>query len=387
MLGMPVRVEVGSNLFAWACERSRIEPQDLIRRFPKLPAWQAGEGKPTLKQLQDFAEATYTPLGMLLLPAPPTEEVPLPDFRTLGDGSVSQPSADLLDVVYACQDRQEWYRDFALENGDTSVGVVGSISLSEDVIDVAELMRRTLDFEVGNRGHNWSAAFRELSERAEDIGLLVMVSGIVGSNTRRILRPEEFRGFALADSMAPLIFINGADTKAAQIFTLAHEMVHIWLGQSALSDANLLARSEHAAERWCNEVAAEFLVPLSAIRASQDQGSITEQELERLAREFKVSTLVVLRRVHDTGRLSWNDYRTAFEAERERVLSIIEDRDEGHGGGNYYNTQPVRVSKRFAYALITSTLEGKTMYRDAFRMLGLRKLSTFTRLGHALGVI
>jgi Zn-dependent peptidase ImmA (M78 family) len=380
---MTVRVNVEPDLFGWACERSGIAREDLSRRFPKLAAWETGETQPTLKQLEGFAQVTHTPIGFLLLTRPPAEEVPLPDFRTMGDVAIARPSADLLDVVYDCEQRQEWYRDFAQTNHEEPVRHVGSVELTDDVVEVAAQMRQTLAFAVDERGPTWSDALRHLVENAEESGVLVMVSGVVGSNTHRKLNPQEFRGFALADSLAPLVFINGADTKAAQIFTLAHELAHIWLGQSALSDVDLGATSSNATERWCNEVAAEFLVPLASVRERQDVGTVTEAELSRLAREFKVSTLVVLRRLHDTGRLSWRDYRAAYGAELSRVMGLVA---EG-GGGNFYSTQPVRVSKRFARALIASTLEGQTLHRDAFRMLGFKKVSTFHELGQKLGVL
>ena len=112
-----------------------------------------------------------------------------------------------------------------------------------------------------------------------------------GSNTHRKLEANEFRGFALADSLAPLVFINGADTKSAQMFTLAHEIAHIWLGASALSDTNVVStRSTHHEERWCNQVAAELLVPLQSIKAEHRDGEVLRHELDRLARHYKVST-------------------------------------------------------------------------------------------------
>lgn len=384
---MTVRVNVEPALLAWARERSGLHRQDLANRFPYLEAWERGETKPTLKQLEKYAQATNTSVGLLLLDEPPEEELPVPDFRTSHDATLRKPSGDLLDTIFLCERRQAWYRDFALENGEPPLPFIGSISASTPAPEAARQMEGVLQFGLEDRGHysSWSEALRGLVDRAEDVGILVMISGIVGNNTRRVLDPVEFRGFSLVDTLAPVVFINGADTKATQIFTLAHELSHLWIGQSAVDSPNVREDQGLEVERACNRIAAELLVPLEALEEDfrTDQG--IKEEMGRLARRYRVSTLVVLRRIFDAGYLSWEAYRTHFEEERALVRELAEETTASQGG-NFYNTQPVRASKRFTRAIVSDAMEGRTSYRDAFELLGFRKMSTFERLAEHLGV-
>jgi Zn-dependent peptidase ImmA (M78 family) len=324
-------------------------------------------------------------VGYFFLAAPPEVSLPLPDFRTRRDGAVRQPSPDLLDTIFLCEQRQEWYRDYARINYGGPLEFVGSLTTADDITTDAAAIRGALSFEEGERGASWTDSFRRLTDQAEDLGILVMVSGVVGSNTHRRLDPDEFLGFALADEYAPAIFINGASTRAAQVFTLTHELVHIWLGQSALDDPDMGGTSTRVndTERWCNQVAAEILVPLDALAQRYRPAAELAPELDRLARAFKVSTLVILRRIRDAGHLDARQYWAAYHAEFDRVRTLT---GEAASGGNFYNTQPVRASKRFARAIITSTLEGQTLYGDAFQLLGFRKVSTFNELAQRLGV-
>lgn len=379
---MSVRVTVSPALLAWARERARLPYEEVTARFPSLTDWEAGRTQPTLKQLEKYATFTHAPIGYLFLSEPPEESLPVPDFRTMGDEPIRRPSPDLLETVYLCQQRQDWYHDYARVNREPAVNFVGSFHVGEDVVAAAAEMSAVLSFSTNERGTNWSQALSHLIETADHLGVLVMVSGVVGTNTHRKLDPREFRGFALADPLAPVIFINGADTKAAQIFTLAHELVHIWLGESGVDDVDMSAHTNNATERWCNAVAAEFLVPAAQLgRDHFDQDTLTEA-LERVARIFKVSTLVALRRLFDEGMLTPTEFRTSYVKERDRVLEIMHSRSSG---GNFYNTQPARVSKRFARALIESTQEGRTLHRDAFQMLGFKQISTFNEMATRLG--
>jgi len=377
------RVAIQPALFTWARQRARLDEADLAARFPHLPEWETGSLQPTLRQLEQYAQATHAALGFFFLPAPPEEAVPIPDFRTLRAG-LPRLSADLLDLVYTCQSRQAWYRDEALVNGDPPLPFVGSLSLATPPAEAADQLRQQLGFSVQARRDcpTWTEALRLFITQAEQAGVMVMVSGVVMNNNNRQLDPQEFRGFALADPLAPLVFINGADSKAAQMFTLAHELAHLWLGQSALSDVPAAEAPMHAVETWCNQVAAELLVPQADFRMVLLPDEALDVALHRLARHFKVSTLVLLRRMLDVGWLDraafWHVYRD--EEARLRTLAA-----RNAGGGDFYRTTVSRVSRRFAQSLVASTLEGRTLYRDAFRMLGITKPGTFNELGRTLG--
>jgi Zn-dependent peptidase ImmA (M78 family) len=377
------RVDVSADIYRWAVDRSRIDPPALQRRFPKLPDWEAGTALPTLKQLESFASATYTPVGFFFLPHPPTETVPIPDFRTMAGAAPTEPSANLLDTIYICQQRQEWYRDYARAAGEDPLAFVGSVDQGADVVRTAASIGAAIGFDLAarERAGTWEEALRQLVEQVEAAGVLVMTNGVVGNNTHRKLDPGEFRGFAIADPLAPLLFVNGADTKSGQMFTLAHELGHLWAGQSALSDGQPRQLDAQAAELWCNAVAAELLVPAASMRQALNRQADVGDEMRRLARRFKVSTLVILRRMFDIGALSRTEFWAAYDAELERLQDL---RTSGAGGGNFHSTEAVRVSRRFARALVSSTVSGQTLYRDAFRMLGFSKMDTFREFGRSL---
>jgi Zn-dependent peptidase ImmA (M78 family)/transcriptional regulator with XRE-family HTH domain len=377
--------EIKPALFIWACKRSGKSFESLLKKFPKLSVWMEGNENPTLKQLEKFAKSTYTPVGYFFLEKPPVEKLPLPDFRTIGNEYVSNPSPHLLDTIYLCQQRQEWYRDYLKMNGMKPRSFPRSVQTTDNIIKTAYKIRTELGFDIEKRNKfpTWKASLSHFIELVEKSGILVMRSGVYLNNNYRHLDVEEFRGFSISDDYAPLIFINGADTKAAQMFTLAHELVHIWLGKSGVTDATPALFSENKTEKWCNSVAAEILVPYDIIKNEYDQNSTLNKELNRLAKYFKVSTLVILRRIFDTGIISQNQFRNEYKKELDRLKSL----SKKSGGGDFYVNQKYKVSSNFARALLISTLEGHTLHRDAFKLLGFSKLSTFRELGARLGVM
>jgi hypothetical protein len=164
----------------------------LIERFPKLPDWEEQRSLPTMKQLEHYAQATYTPVGFLFLPAPPAEPIPIPDFRTMADRRLAQASPNLLETIYLCQQRQAWYQDYARSMGMTPLPFIGSVTVNDPIPETATAMRRLLGVELETRRHcrSWEEALREFIGQADASGIMVMCSGVVLNNNHRKLDPE-----------------------------------------------------------------------------------------------------------------------------------------------------------------------------------------------------
>lgn len=377
-----VRVDVNASVLRWALKRSRNVSR-IEKRFPKLSEWLNGETKPTLRQLEDFARATYVPLGYLFLSEPPTETLPLPYFRTIKDHVVDDLSPNLIETVQTMRYRQAWMRDYLIEQGQEPLPFVGSVRVGDNEQVIVEGIRNTLGLRkewAGNQ-RTWTDALRYLMKKIEDVGIIVVVNGVVGNNTKRKLDPAEFRGFVLVDEYAPLIFLNGTDGKAAQMFTLAHELAHIWFGFSAIFDLHNLLPADEEIERVCNKVAAEFLVPKEEISAIWSKISQETNRFQTLARHFKVSELVAARRVLDLDFITKDEF---FNFYNDYAIKERSSKKQSNGG-DFYANQNFRVGRYFAEATIRAAREGKLLYHEAYKLTGLYG-DTFERYAESLGL-
>ncbi len=359
-------VEVKPDVLRWAVTRSA--PKDILSRFSELDKWLTGKTKPTLRQLEKLANATAIPLGYFFLDEPPQEDLPVPLLRTQGVKGIRQPSPDLIEVAYTMQRRQAWMHEYLQELGHERLPFVGSFPVEAHPVEVSQSIRNALKLgdNWATQESTWKAALRTLQKKAEDAGIVVASSSVVGNNPHRPLDPSEFRGFVLVDEYAPLVFINGADAKAAQMFTLAHELAHVWLGKSAAFDLHNLQPAEDRVERVCNQIAAEFLVPGERLRQRWKEASGQNQPFQVLARQFKVSEPVVAKRALDL-RLIGEDRFLEFYDDYSRRTQSARSRE----GGDFYATQCLRLGRRFAAAVVQAVREGDLLYHEAYRLTGL----------------
>ena len=380
------RIAVKPELLQWARERARLDINDLVGRFPKLEDWENGKLLPTFRQLEDFAKATHVPFGYLFLPERPDIPMPIPDFRTIGNRPSVYISPNLLDTIYAMQARQAWLREDRLECEASPLEFVGSAQLTDDPAMVGREMRRL----VGIREHwitgmrSWQEAVSGLRQAIEGLGVMAVINGVVGNNTYRRLDVEEFRGFALCDNHAPLIFVNGADAKSAQMFTLAHELAHLWLGLSGsgLSGFQGIFPDGDEVEIFCDRAAAEFLAPEAELRAFWPDIKRVSSPFEALARHFRISPIVAGRRAMDLHLVS----RSSFFEFYERYIQQEHEKSQRSDSGSFYNNQNARVGKRFAMRVIRAAKEGRIGFRQAYDLTGLNG-GAFQEYASRIGIV
>jgi len=381
---------ITSDVLSWAIERSRLPISSVAKRIKisadKLISWEKGQQLPSFNQAKKLANILSIPFGYLYLSSPPKEKILIPDLRTIYDERYVKFSPNFHDLLDDILRKQEWYKDYLLANEEKSVAVIGKYQISDNVMAVADNMRSILgiDAKVSSEARSWSDFLRKIITNAEERGLIILRSGIVGSNTRRKLSVDEFRGFAIYDNYAPIIFINSTDAKTAQIFTLAHELAHLWLGKSGISNINLrkLPREQNGEiEIFCDKVAAEFLVPENDFLLNWRQNLSIDKNLSMLVRQFRVSSIVILRRAYDLNKITKTSF---FEHYNQELNNYIEFGKKSKGG-NFHNSFWARNSNSIAGAIITSTMEGKTLYRDAARLLNV-KVGTINKLATTMGI-
>lgn len=362
---MTTQALINPELLSWARHRSGLSEDVLAKKLQikleRLNEWELGKAKPTFKQAQKIAKLTHTPFGFLFLPKPPVESLPIPDFRTVAGRDVHQPSPELRDILSQVLKKQEWYRDYLIDNELPANPYVGSISVETPVSQAVLSIRTALRVDTPTAG-SWEEYQRALIDAVENAGILVMRSGIVGNNTHRKLHVAEFRGFAITDDYAPLVFINSSDAPSARLFTLIHELAHIWLGSSGISN---LEPSNAAQEAYCNQVAGEFLVPKSRLMEMWSPEDSLRVNCTTIAAQCHVSKLVVAKRAADLNLISRHDYAVFYQDE----LRAYQNQDSD--GGNFYRNTTAKNSAKMSKAVISEALSGRLLLRDAGRLLGI----------------
>ncbi len=370
-------LQISPNILRWAADQRGLSLDALVGLLgtpSKADDYKAG--KLSVAQTEKLAQKTHIPFGYFFLKTPPAKiERSLPDLRQLPDHAPL--SVDFFDTLDDVLRKQQWYQDYLRDQGAQQLPFVGKFAFHSRIApaEIANDICKTLNITELDRldSKGYQAFYNLLSEKAESNGVLIFRSGIVKSNTRRGLSVDEFRGFAISDPLAPVIFINGKDSEAAWIFTLAHELAHIWLGESGVSDIVPNQPNHKSLETYCNRIAGELLTPKSEFMPAWEQ---TPNQFDLLSKKFKVSQLVIARRALDLGKIDWANYQAIANASKKARKS---------DGGSPFRSYPIRNSKRLTKAIVANAVNGQTMLREAASLLNVRP-ETVLELGKRLGL-
>jgi Zn-dependent peptidase ImmA (M78 family) len=385
---MSARVAVAPSLLLWAQERSQREDDALEKKFPAWQEWLKEAKEPTIKQVEELARYTHLPFGVFFLGEPPQVELPIPDYRLGRSGDEATPSQELLDVIDVSVKRQAWFVDYARKIGldDAAIARVGE---QDSPLIAADAAAEELSFTVADRARlkTRENARNHLRRRFEELGGLVVITSMVGNDNHRMLDRDEFRGFTLADSLVPLIFVNSSgDSISGQLFTFLHEYGHVKLGKTGLSD-EAPGRRGKGIEDWCNAFASEVLVPTRDLLTQFRRDVALATELDRLAGRYMCSTLVILLKLRSLDLVGPAGFDSLYRAEEQRATDAFEfQRQKNVGGGDFYANQPFRVGERLSRAVLSDVREGGTSFTDAFRVLGLRNAEQLRKYSEQLGV-
>ncbi len=362
---MSTTVKVNNEMLTWAIARAGFDLPTFTGKFPKIQNWLDGNKQPTVKQLEDFSKKVHLPFGYLFLPEPPVEKLPIPFFRSSGNKE-EKLSVNVYDTILLLQQRQGWLTNYLKDNEFENLPFVGKFKNSNNVAAIVNDIRQVLNLPENWATHfkTWTEAQNHLVATIEDKGIITVFNGVVENNGHRKIPVDECRGFVLVDEIAPFMFINNGDFKSAQIFTIVHELAHIWTGHSAGFDFRKLQPANDPIEILCDKVAAEFLVPEKAFNKVWNENPNTKVT----ARHFKVSEIVIARRALDLGKWTKKDFFKFYN----EYKNIEFAKKSKSSGGDFFATTKKRLSVTYASHIHQAIKSGQLLYRDAYKLTSLK---------------
>ena len=377
---------VNPEILVWARETAGLTPQEAVRKLAirdtrkataldRLAGYETGAEDPSRPLLTRMSKQYRRPLLTFYLPAPPPKGDRGADFRTLSDEVPARDAAILDTLIREMRARQSMVRD-ALESDDDAAPLpfIASRTIADGQPAVLDALRRLLSIDLNDYRHqrNVSAAFDFLRDAAERQGIFVLLKGDLGSHHTAI-ELEIFRGFSIADEMAPFIVINDRDAHAAWSFTLLHEIVHLILGQTGVSGQ----RAENEVERFCDDVASEFLLPNDESERINikniGETEIIAERISEFADQRRISRAMVTYRAYRAGAIAQSQYDELSQKFREEWIQQRDipraKRQTQDGGPSYYVVRQHRLGHRLTTLVRQMMAYGELSTSRAARIL------------------
>jgi Zn-dependent peptidase ImmA (M78 family)/transcriptional regulator with XRE-family HTH domain len=359
---MADKAYITPNVLKWARESARMTEETAAAKVSvkvdRLKEWEAGTSQPTIKQAQTLAKAYKRPFALFFLPEIPRDFQPLQDFRKSGSKSLTTSS---IFIIREIQQKQAWISDVYSENQEEKLDFVGRFSIEDDPQSVAKDILDTL--KINPALYKTDNPIKEWIDAAESNGIFVSRTSFIHSRLK--LDSEELQGFAIADAHAPFVFVNSDDWNAPQLFTLVHELAHIWIAETGISnevEPDLKQKDKfHPVELFCNEVAANALMPKEIILNFDSASFNNSKDVFKVAKQLGVSSFALLVRALNLNIISLPIYQKlkkqadidfAEYLKREAEKKAKQKEKDKQGGPNYFLLQLSRNSRLFTQTVL-----------------------------------
>jgi Zn-dependent peptidase ImmA (M78 family)/DNA-binding XRE family transcriptional regulator len=359
---MADKAYITARVFKWARESAKMTEEVAASKIAvsidKFKEWENGEDYPTIRQAQTLAKAYRRPFALFFLPDVPADFQPLQDFRKTGSKELSTSS---IFIIREIQQKQAWISEVNEENNEKRVSFIGKFSSKDNPIIVANDILNTLNINPLNYKSN--NPILEWIDKAESKGIFISRTSFIHSRLK--LDSNEIQGFAIADNYAPFVFINSDDWNAPQLFTLVHELAHLWIAETGISNdiepSIKNAGDYNPIELFCNEVAANALIPKEYLDNLDKRAFDNAKEVFKNAKNIGVSSFALLVRALNQNIISLSAYRNLKHfadieynefLKREEAKKIKQKEKENPGGPNYFLLQLNRNSRLFTQTVL-----------------------------------
>jgi Zn-dependent peptidase ImmA (M78 family)/DNA-binding XRE family transcriptional regulator len=377
------------NVLKWARESAKMSEETAAAKVSvtvdKFQEWENGTSKPTIKQAQTLAKAYKRPFALFFLPEIPRDFQPLQDFRKSGSKTLTTSS---IFIIREIQQKQAWISDAFDDNDEIKLSFVGRFKINDNPQVVAKDILKTLDIHPAH--YKSENPIKEWIDAAETKGIFVSRTSFIHSRLK--LDSDELQGFAIADSYAPFVFVNSEDWNAPQLFTLLHELAHIWIAETGISnDVEPEMKNKekfHPVELFCNEVAANALMPKDIILNFGTQIYQNSKEVFKMAKLLGVSSFALIVRALNLGLISNLQYQKlkkqadidfAEYLKRETEKKAKQKEKENPGGPNYFLLQLNRNSRLFTQTVLDAFRGGSIEPTLASNLLNVQ-INKFQKL-------
>jgi Zn-dependent peptidase ImmA (M78 family)/DNA-binding XRE family transcriptional regulator len=350
------------NVLKWARESARMTEETAAAKVSvtveKFKEWEAGASQPTIRQAQTLAKAYKRPFALFFLPEIPRDFQPLQDFRKSGSKALTTSS---IFIIREIQQKQAWISDVYSENQEEKLPFVGRFSINDNPQKVAQDILTTL--KINPASYKTDNPIKEWIGSAETNGIFISRTSFIHSRLK--LDSGELQGFAIADPHAPFIFVNSEDWNAPQLFTLVHELAHIWIAETGISnevEPDLKHKDKfHPVELFCNEVAANVLMPKEIVLAFDSSSFQMSKDVFKIAKQLGVSSFALLVRALNLNIISTTAYQKlkkqadidfADYLKREAEKKARQKKKDKPGGPDYFLLQLNRNSRLFTQTVL-----------------------------------